>query len=350
MSANDVLADETPDVSVVMPIFNRRTFLAAAFDAIRAQQGGTFEVVVVDDGSTDQSGAVIRELSSAFPHRIRYIEQENRGPYGARNTGVAAARGRYIAFYDSDDLWLPHHLSTCVSALETHADVDWVYAACQIVELETQRVIEPSSFYENGRARPFMALNHEVRGRLRVITDEDAIRCQIAHGLYCGLQNSVIRRTVFDRLTLEAETRNEAEDQLFAIRALAAGFRLAYVDDVQVRYHVHSDNSSGTTQGMSLAKRRRVYEPLVAGYLRLEEEIALSARERRALRRRISHDLFWHLGYNGHWAAGDHAEALRVFRRALGVWPWSVPQWKTYLLSTARAALRSPRAGADART
>jgi glycosyltransferase involved in cell wall biosynthesis len=338
----------TPFVSVVLPIYNRRRFLPAAFDAIRAQRLDSLEVVVVDDGSTDDSIETVKLLARSFPYPVRCIVQSNQGPYGARNTGVSAAGGDYLAFYDSDDVWLPHHLPVCVEALEHNRDVDWVYAACEIVDLESGRLLDPSSFREYGRRRPFMTLRHQSRDRLNVITDPSAIRCQIDHGLYCGLQNSVLRRTVFERLQFESASRNEAEDQLFAIRALAAGFRLAYVDDVHVRYHVHTENSSGAALGMTLAKRRRVYEPLVAGYERLEGEVPLSAADRRALHRRIAHDLFWHLGYNGFWTEGQRAEALKLFGRALRRWPWNAAQWKTYVGAVLRTSLQRGRHGAAA--
>jgi glycosyltransferase involved in cell wall biosynthesis len=339
MSPETETTGSPPLVSVVLPIFNRKKFLPAAFDAIRDQQMASLEVIVVDDGSSDDSRSVVDHLMRFFPYPVRYISQENQGPYGARNTGVAAASGTHIAFYDSDDVWLPHHLSACLSALNQNSDVDWVYAACELVDLESQRVLETSSFYAPGGARPFMSLQHEDRRGVRVITDAGAIRCQIDHGLYCGLQNSVLRRRVFDRLTFESATRNEAEDQLFAIRALSAGFKLAYIDRVHVRYQVHSENSSGPTQHMTLAKRRRVYEPLVNGYQRLASEVALTAGEQRALRRRIGHELFWHLGYTGYWAAGERREALRLYTRALRIWPWDPSQWKTYLLALVRSGL-----------
>lgn len=351
MTASDSTAQpaDRPLVSVVLPIYNRRRFLQSAFEAINAQDVRSLEIVVVDDGSTDGSEAVVRELASTCRWPVVFLQQENQGAYGARNTGVRACRGEYISFYDSDDVWLPKHLPTCVAALDGNPDIDWVYAACELVDLESGRMLEPSSFYEAGKPRPFMSLRCEARGALRVITDDGVALCQIEHGLFCGLQNSVLRRRVFEALSFEAATRNEAEDQVFAIRAAKAGFRLAYVDDVHVRYHVHSENSSGTSQGMSLAKRRRVYEPLVLGYERLEREVSLTPVEYRALRKRIGHDLFWHLGYNGYWAAGERTDALKVFRRALHWWPWDLPQLKTFVLATVRAAVAptpsAPQAG-----
>jgi len=325
-----------PQVSIVLPTYNRSRFLPAAFQAIFSQSVKSCELLVVDDGSTDDTRSVVGELSANSPHPVKYVYQENRGAYGARNTGVDMAVGDYVAFYDSDDIWLPHHLGSCVSALDQFADVDWVYGASELVDLESGQVLDPNCFYERGRPRPFMRLQHERRGRLYVITDPGAIRCQITDGLYCGLQNSVLRRRVFDRLRFAWEMRNEAEDQVFAIRAVAAGFRLAYLDDVHVRYQVHAENSSGSAKNVSLQQHVRVYEPLIRGYERVASEVSLSASEQRALRRRLGRELFWHLGYAGYWTAGERRQALTVFSQALRTWPWNPRQWKTYLLAIMR--------------
>jgi glycosyltransferase involved in cell wall biosynthesis len=334
-------------VSVILPTFNRSRFLPAAFNAIKAQQFISWELIIVDDGSTDDTKEVVAEFSRSVQQPVTYLRQDNQGAYGARNTGLHAAEGEYIAFYDSDDLWLPHHLSTCVSVLEQQPDVDWIYAACEVVDLETQRVIRRNSFYHRDEPRPFMRLPHDVRGNVRVIAGRNPIRCQIQHGLFCGLQNSLFRRRVFNRLRFATDLRNEAEDQLFAIRAVAAGFRLAYIDDVHVRYQVHSENSSGSATDVSLERLRRVFEPLIRGYERLATEVVLTPSEQRALQRRIGREMFWSLGYAGFWAAGHRRQALDVFARALRTWPWDPMQWKTYIVSLARENLGRARYAAN---
>ena len=118
------------------------------------------------------------------------------------------------------------------------------------------------------------------------------------------------------------------------------GFRLAYLDDVHVRYQVHTENSSGSAKNVSLEKRVRVYELLIRGYEQLASEVTLSPSEQRALRRRLGRELFWHLGYASYWAAGERHQAVDVFGRALRAWPWNLLQWKTYLLALMRTGLR----------
>ncbi|HEY8503179.1 MAG TPA: glycosyltransferase family A protein, partial [Gemmataceae bacterium] len=99
-----------PAVSIILPTYNRAKFLPQAFASIRSQQYTDWELIVVDDGSTDDTRAVVQELSKDVPQPVRYVYQDNQGPAGARNKGLDLASGKYVAFFDSDDVWLPHHL------------------------------------------------------------------------------------------------------------------------------------------------------------------------------------------------------------------------------------------------
>jgi len=98
-----------PLVSVVIPVYNAEPFLREALDSVLAQDYEPFEVIVVDDGSTDGSGTIAR----SYPE-VRYLRQENQGPAVARNAGIAAAQGEFLAFFDADDVMLPNKLSVQV--------------------------------------------------------------------------------------------------------------------------------------------------------------------------------------------------------------------------------------------
>ncbi len=130
----------------------------------------------------------------------------------ARNTGLDRAGGKYIAFFDSDDLWLPHHLQDCVESLDANADVDWVYGACRIVDGDSGQVLEDTTFYIDGRPRPFMNLSTRVSGQLRIIVDRNTVKTILAGDrLRCGLQNSVfpprIRRPAIPALSIRRRSR-----------------------------------------------------------------------------------------------------------------------------------------------
>ena len=102
-------------VSIIMPTLNRADTIKRAIRSVQTQTFTDWELIVVDDGSTDNTAALIEGCDP----RLKLIRQENQGTAGARNTGLCASSGSYIAFLDSDDEWLSHHLELCVSFLET---------------------------------------------------------------------------------------------------------------------------------------------------------------------------------------------------------------------------------------
>src|SRR5712692_4293853 len=128
--------DSSPTVSVVIPVYNGERYLAEAISSVLDQTYKNFELIVVDDGSTDQSAAVVRSFTD---DRIRYLYQSNGGASKARNLGVAASRGTVIAFLDSDDVWLPHKLERQIDCLASHKDVGAVYCWYEVLEPDGSR-------------------------------------------------------------------------------------------------------------------------------------------------------------------------------------------------------------------
>ncbi len=341
-SSRDRAMQETPrTVSIILPTYNRARFLPQALSSIRDQQFSDWELIVVDDGSTDETRDVVPRLTAEFAQPVRYIYQENQGAYGARNTGLDHARGKYIAFYDSDDVWLPHHLADCVQALEAHPEVDWVYGACRMMNESTGEIIAENTFYVDGKPRPFLSLKNQAAGSLRIVNDGNVLVAMIEHGLYNGLQNSLLRATLFDGMRFEHDARNEAEDQLVVIRVLAKGHRLAYFDNVHVIYRVHESNSSAAGSGGDLSRQQRVIGLMIAGYEKLLREGDWSPVVRRALRRRLARECFWCQGYATLWQSGQRQDAIKMFRRGLMYWPWGWQYWKTYAACNVRMLLRS---------
>lgn len=330
----------SPAVSIILPTYNRAAFLPQAFASIDAQSFRDWELVVVDDGSTDDTRGIIESLPLSLRDRLRYVYQPNGGAYAARNTGLDHARGELIAFFDSDDEWLPHHLRDCREALQRNPDVHWVYAASRLVDDATGAELASSSFYVNGQPRPFRRLRTRQRGELHVFDEPDLIsRILEGAGLYAGLQNSLIRRGVFERLRFHSEARNEAEDQVFLIRALSAGCTLAYFDRVHHVYHVHAANSSASARGMSVEKQARIYEDLIRGFEELPSFVPLTARQRRALKDKLAREYFWHLGYATYWQAGRYSDAFRAYGHAIRLSPHRPSFWKSYLMARLRAAV-----------
>lgn len=107
-------------VSVVIPLYNKEPYVRRALESVAAQTFNDYEVVVVDDGSTDESARVVEAFARETNARLRLVSQANAGPGAARNRGLREARGEFAAFLDADDEWLPDFLSEGVRLLETH--------------------------------------------------------------------------------------------------------------------------------------------------------------------------------------------------------------------------------------
>lgn len=106
--------NRAPSTSIIIPAYNRFSFLCEAIDSVLAQTDSDYELIVVDDGSTDATETV----ATIYGERLRYVRQENRGVSAARNRGIAEARGDLIAFLDSDDLWCPEKLAVQKAVME----------------------------------------------------------------------------------------------------------------------------------------------------------------------------------------------------------------------------------------
>jgi glycosyltransferase involved in cell wall biosynthesis len=117
---------QTPTVSVIIPAWNTAGLIAECIDSVLAQTYRDFEIIVVNDGSPDTD--LLERVLAPYEKQIRYVRQENRGPSAARNLGILLATGKYIAFLDSDDEWLPQHLSEQMSILTKDSSLDLVYA------------------------------------------------------------------------------------------------------------------------------------------------------------------------------------------------------------------------------
>lgn len=333
--ANDdnVDSDPTPMLSIVMPIYNRAMFLADALQAIEAQGIDDYELIVVDDGSTDDSCQVFQQLAAAFARPWQYVKQENQGPAGARNTGIDIARGEFVAFYDSDDLWLPHHLTDCLQALESSPEIDWMFAACRRVNSAGEEV-EPHSFYPSGKARPFLSLHTRQVGPLRIIDDPQRVACAIKHGVGQGFQLGVYRRRLFDS-GLRIPAFRIGEDRMFIVQALARGAVCGYFDDVHMIYRVHEGNISGAG-AKDVEHQIRVQSELIRCYEAISRLPELNESQRRTARRRLAAQYFWHYGYNVLWRHGRYAEALAAYRDGLQYAPGDWRMRKTYWLARAR--------------
>lgn len=146
----------SPKVSIVMPCFNAAAHLARSVGSVQAQDLQDWELVVVDDGSTDDSWQVLQSLARDDP-RIRPLRQPNAGAASARNTGLMAAKGEFTAFLDSDDTWDPTFLSAMLGALEPHPEAGIAYCGWQNIGLG------------GGRDKPYVPPDYESGDKVEAL-------------------------------------------------------------------------------------------------------------------------------------------------------------------------------------
>ena len=212
-----------PRVSVVMAAYNAQDYLGAAISSALTQTHPDVEVVVVDDGSTDDTYRV----AQAYGDRITLVRQENAGCAAARNTAIAHASGDFIANCDSDDILMPHHVERCLRTLQEAPARTWVCA--DAVQLTDQGL--GGSILAYGRIPP-----HAQR--------EAILQANIATVF------SFFPRALTDEVGLYDSRLRYAEDWDLWVRSILAGWRVRAVDTPTALYRVRSDSMSHHTTAM----------------------------------------------------------------------------------------------------
>ena len=216
-----------PTVSIIMPAYNVAPYVAGAIRSALVQSFTDFELIVVDDGSKDNTAEIVRSLGRVDA-RVRLVQQANRGLAGARNTALRAARGDMLALLDSDDLWEPEFLAAQLAILEARPDIDIVTGNGWF--LDGPRDGQLARPYPDGRPDPVLA---------SIIGDEWSVFIM-----------SVMRRRVYTAIGPFDEAMRSNEDYDFWLRAAVAGFTFARNDQPLGYYRVRSDSLSASNVRM----------------------------------------------------------------------------------------------------
>lgn len=236
-----------------MPAYNVARFIEAAVDSVLKQTFTDFELIVIDDGSTDDTAEVVRRLRERAPETIQLRQQPNGGLSAARNAGIEAARGQYIALLDSDDLWEPGFLQAQVEILERNADIDVVTGNAWFLGGPKHGL--PVRPHPDARPQPTLH---------RILADEEAVFIM-----------SLFRRTVYERIGPFNEAFRTNEDYDFWLRAAAAGSRFFRNSQPLAWYRVR--------EGSLSADQVRMLRGILAVYAGFRPRLAPGSTELRAL-------------------------------------------------------------------
>lgn len=223
-------------ISVIIPSYNCARYLPLAIDSALAQTLPPAEILVVDDGSTDDTRAVIR---SRYGDRVRYLAQSNAGPSAARNHGIREARGEIIGFLDADDTWFPQALSQAAQCFAAYPEVALVTADKQAIDAEG-RVTEPSWWTRHGIAGTLrQQAGRPLENALPLLLRTNFVNTSLAF----------VRRDVLADVGLFDESIRFGEDLELWLR-IARAHGLACLPEVLGQYRQHGGNVTRATEAM----------------------------------------------------------------------------------------------------
>jgi glycosyltransferase involved in cell wall biosynthesis len=290
-------------VSVVIPTYNYGRFLSEAIQSVLDQTYKDFEIIVIDDGSTDNTEEVVNSFKDS---RIRYIYQDHSGVSVAENAGVNAARGEYITGMGADDLYLPRNLEIKVKLLDSRPEIGMVCSDAYLFDNRTGATIgrfwrdDPSHYLVD----PQKAALHPI--------DE-----LIIHGCFIAPQASMMRRTVFEKVGRFDNTLAVCEDWDLLFR-IVQHFPIEIIDEPLIKLRRHDTN-------MSL-NRDTMYVGEVATLSKLLHSHSLSKKQVKLANKRLVSLHFYYGRWailSGHEVAGRNAMISRIRTS-----PWEL---KSYL-------------------
>lgn len=311
-----------PTVSVIMPVYNVEAYVAEAIESVLAQSFADFELIIVDDGGNDRSLEICRSYDDP---RIRILSQANRGLAGARNTGIIASQGSYVAFLDSDDRWLPEKLALHVIHLDNNPQIGVSFSPSRFIDAEGRPM----------RLRQTPKLSH--------ITSTDIFcRNPVGNGSAPVIRREALEKVAFDHHPEDSrrwyfdETLRQSEDiEMWLRLAIVGKVKFAGIAPALTEYRIGSGGLSS-----QVVRQYQSWQEVVA---RLSCYAAEFADEHVARARA------YQLRYLARRAVqlGDHGMALTLLREAMvsSLRPLFEEPVKTLL--TASAALAGRALGPD---
>jgi glycosyltransferase involved in cell wall biosynthesis len=230
-----------PLVSVIIPTYNSEKFIVQSIHSVLAQTHQRYEIIVVDDGSTDETKDVLHE----FGGRIQYVYQQNRGPSAARNTGIKIAQGEYLCFLDADDVWTPHKLEVQLAFMEQHHDIGLVFS-------------DESGINEDGILNKSLVAKSMFHAELvSQVPIREAVRKLLIEN-FIPTSTVMARKNCVARVGLFDESLRVAEDRDMWSR-IAADCSIGYLPLIVGQKRAHQHNISNNSE-LTLRSRIKIWE------------------------------------------------------------------------------------------
>lgn len=236
------MVETTALVSIITPVYNGEAYIGRAIESVINQSYTNWEMLVIDDGSTDQTAAVIRKYTD---RRIKTWRQHNQGRSVARNLGLAEARGEYVLFLDSDDVLLPKALEIHLDYLGKHSDCAASISDCEVIDHTGQHIAWQSELRKHF-VPDYDAISRGVVSILEPLIVSSAL---------IGASNSVmVRREIIEQCKAQFDVNMfMGEDTDFWLQ-IAAHAYFSFIEPVTCQYYWHSGNTLFTHKRPELAQ------------------------------------------------------------------------------------------------
>lgn len=213
-----------PLVSVIIPAYNSEKYIVGAISSILAQTYKNLEIIIVDDGSTDSTARVVKDKINAkrYPLSAKYIHQKNGGPSAARNRGIRESKGEYIAFLDSDDIWLPEKIERQVNYCIDNSQCGLIYTGYDTCD-------------ENG-----IIVSKFIK---KEVSKKEILKNLYLKNVISTASTVMVRRECFDRVGYFDEALKVAEDWDMWIRILNL-YDFYYINESLARYTIRKESQS----------------------------------------------------------------------------------------------------------
>lgn len=273
-------------VSVIIPAYNAEKYIAETIESVLRQSYQDYEIIVVDDGSTDKT----RSILESYTDRVRYFYKENGGPASARNLGIKHARGEYIALLDADDIWLPQKLEKQIEVFEKSPDIGLVHSGSIVFDdknINPERIRFKDERYCSGDVFPYLFI------------------CN-----FIGNSTVVLRKTCFDAVGLFDESPGffGTEDYDMWLR-ISYRYAVEFIPTPLIKYREHANQISRNFEKAYL-NEKNVIQKAVRNFPDIQKRVNIPIADRFA-------ELSFEYGYQ-YLTSGNLIPARRKFKECLG--------------------------------
>ncbi|MFT2090395.1 glycosyltransferase family 2 protein [Paraglaciecola sp. 2405UD69-4] len=310
-------------VSVIIPTYNRVSLLARALESVVAQTIDNIEVIVIDDNSTDETQTLLIDFTTKYPFITSYINPNERGASSARNYGISKAQGKYIAFLDSDDEWMAHHLKTSLHYLETYPEqVDLVTANPLRVNQLTNEVYRYDEI-ELG------LYDYSILEKGYLFKRETLLNTALSRRIMTT-QTIVAKRQLLQQTSFNTDII-WGEDNMYILDLAALKPNVLHLQDYHVKYWAHEDN---ITNNIGQKDQDYIDEATIGMskfYFTVLEKFSAEIKHNQEAKDRIANFIFWQLGYSVYCRRNEFESAISCFHKAMQLSPYKLRFYKTYI-------------------